>query len=451
MYFIYSLVLTVGFILLSPWFLFRIVRHGKYLNGFRERLGFVPYPKKPKPLIWLHCVSVGETQAARPLVKALREKLPETALVVSTTTLTGQTLAQQVFNELADAVIYFPFDWDFTVRRTLDRLSPAAVLLMETEIWPGFLKNCEQRQIPVMLVNGRISGRSFNRYRLIKPFVSRLLRTIERACMQSEGDKNRIVALGMAEDKVFNTGNLKFDVGTNVVTDELAAELRKMFFSSARPLIVAASTHSPEEKILLEVFRQVYAAAELQKPRLLIAPRHPERFAEVESLLAGSGFTFVRRSRATGATAANDFDLILLDTIGELPATFPIAHVVFVGGSLSRTGGHNILEPAAVGSCIVTGSNTSNFKAIVRAFVSADAIIQLPPFLEQDTRAIATVFSNLLSNSEIREGLKARAQSLVERNRGATGETMEVVLPVLTQAIAAAGQLPSSKRKVHSA
>jgi 3-deoxy-D-manno-octulosonic-acid transferase len=143
--------------------------------------------------------------------------------------------------------------------------------------------------------------------------------------------------------------------------------------------------------------------------------------------------------------------LILLDTIGELPATFPIAHVVFVGGSLSRTGGHNILEPAAVGSCIVTGSNTSNFKAIVRAFVSADAIIQLPPFLEQDTRAIATVFSNLLSNSEIREGLKARAQSLVERNRGATGETMEVVLPVLTQAIAAAGQLPSSKRKVHSA
>src|SRR5215218_432344 len=217
MYLAYSLLLSLGLILLIPHFIFQALAHGKYIGGLRERLGSVP-PVNRKPVIWLHCVSVGETQAARPLAKRLKEQFPHHALVVSTVTRTGQNLARDVFRNQAASVFYFPFDWRWTVRRTLKAVDPAVVLIMETELWPNFLRECRSRRIPVALVNGRISRQSYRRYKLIKSFLRRVLSSLSIAVMQSETDAERLRALGMSNERLFTAGNLKFDA-------ELAGEL----------------------------------------------------------------------------------------------------------------------------------------------------------------------------------------------------------------------------------
>jgi 3-deoxy-D-manno-octulosonic-acid transferase len=432
MFAIYSLLFTLGFVALLPRFLYDAFRRGKYVSGFSERLGnLTPLPTNQHPTIWLHCVSVGETQAARPLIRRLEEQFPQHRIVVSTITLTGQRLARDVFKKNAAKVIYFPFDWAFTTGRSLSRINPSVVLLMETEIWPNFIRSCKRRGIPVIIVNGRLSERSFRRYRLVRPFISRVLSMVDLAVMQSTDDAERIQELGMNTSKVFNSGNLKFDVDTRSITGATTSELQNLLSSSTRPLLVAASTHSPEEKILIEAFAQLLKTSGL-KPRLLIAPRHPERFAEVTALMAASGLTFVRRTKP--AAIEVDADLILLDTIGELPAVYPRASVVFVGGSISKNGGHNILEPASVGSCIVTGAHTFNFAAIVREFVEQDAIIQLSPLSESDALLeLADTFRKLLTQPALCDQLGQRSHAVVQQNIGATERTIEFIGPLLKQ------------------
>src|SRR5215207_8065633 len=210
MYLAYSLLLTLGLVILIPHFLFQALAHGKYIAGLRQRLGAVPQVDG-KPVIWLHCVSVGETQAARPLAQRLKQEFPNHALVVSTITLTGQTLARDVFRDHAESIFYFPFDWRWSARRALKAVNPAAVLIMETELWPNFLRECKARRIPVALVNGRISRQSYRRYRLIKFFLRRVLSSLNVAVMQSERDAERLEALGMSKKNLFTAGNLKFD------------------------------------------------------------------------------------------------------------------------------------------------------------------------------------------------------------------------------------------------
>src|SRR5687767_12421520 len=220
MYMAYSLLLTLGLLVLIPHFLFKALAHGKYVAGLRQRLGTVS-PTNGRQVIWLHCVSVGETQAARPLVQQLKQQFPHHALVVSTITLTGQKLAREVFRKQAESVFYFPFDWRWSVRRALKTINPAAVLIMETELWPNFLRECKEREIPVALVNGRISRQSFRRYTLIKFFLKRVLSGLSIAVMQSEADAVRLEALGMPSEKLFNAGNLKFDAEAgNELTDK---------------------------------------------------------------------------------------------------------------------------------------------------------------------------------------------------------------------------------------
>jgi 3-deoxy-D-manno-octulosonic-acid transferase len=372
MYLAYSLLLTLGLIVLIPHFLLQALAHGKYIAGLRQRLGSVP-PVNGKPVIWLHCVSVGETQAARPLAQRVKQQFPHHALVVSTITLTGQKLAHDVFRTTAEGVFYFPFDWRWSVRRALKTINPAAVLIMETELWPNFLRECKARRIPVALVNGRISRQSFRRYQLIRFFLRRVLSCLSLAVMQSEKDAGRLLALGMNEDKLYTAGNLKFDAEVAEGMTAKTTELRERFgLQSEMPLILAASTHAPEEEVLLESIRQ------LQPARLMIAPRHPERFNEVAALIQKSGLSWTRRTAAATADDANAI-VILLDTIGELPATYSLADVVFVGGSIVDRGGHNVLEPAAAGAAVVTGAHTHNFHAIVDLMCEAKAIVQLPP------------------------------------------------------------------------
>ncbi len=433
MYLLYSILLTTGVIALLPRFVYDALSHGKYVAGLGQRMGRVPpLEKKNQTVIWLHCVSVGETQAARPLMRELRASYPAATIIVSTTTLTGQRVAREVFRNDAALVFYFPFDWGWTVRRTLRALNPSAVLIMETELWPTFLRECRRRQIKTAIVNGRLSEKSFRRYRLVRRFIKRVVSHLDLALMQTEADAERIRALGLQAERVRITGNIKFDLSNDAHETALTTELRERFeISKGRPLIVAASTHAPEERIALEAFKATLKDSAPHSPRLLIAPRHPERFAEIASLLNNSGLTWARRSAPTAASDAAS-DVILLDSIGELRAVYPLAEIVFVGGSIAQTGGHNVLEPAAAGACIVTGAHTQNFAAIMRAFVKAEALVQLPPLPESEAAAaLAAVFKELLANDKERHMLAARARNLLEQNRGATVRTVEMLGVIL--------------------
>ncbi len=428
MYFIYSLLLTLGFVVLLPRFLFDAFRHGKYVAGFRERLGKLSaIESRGRPVVWIHCVSVGESQAARPLVRGIRQRFPNHILVISTTTLTGQNLAREIFKNEAAKVFYFPFDWRWTVRRALKSINPSAVLIMETELWPGFLLEAHKEHIPVAIVNGRISHQSFRRYKWISGFVSRVLECLSVGIMQTEADAERMRSLGLPASKVFVSGNLKFDAGAMPSSNTLASELQKRFnIADEAPLILAASTHAPEERVMLEAY-QLLKNSSSQKIRLLLAPRHPERFADVASLLDGSGLTWTRRSNPSSASDQT-CDAILLDTIGELPAIYSLAAVVFVGGSIANNGGHNILEPAAVGAAVVTGPHTHNFDGIVTVFAKKQAIIQLPVLsVGQADSALGSVFRELLDDKQLRRELGQRAKHLVAQNQGATERTLDLL------------------------
>lgn len=437
MYPLYSFALTIGLLLLLPRFLFQALRYGKYIPGVRERLGNVPSQLQHRSLIWLHSVSVGETQAARPLVKALREKFPHYKLVVSTTTLTGQKVAQDIYKEDAAAIIYFPFDWGWTIRRALQRVNPRAVLIMETEVWPNFLKECHTMAIPVAIVNGRLSERSFRRYRVIKRFIRRVLSNLELALMQTEADAQRILELGLAPEKVIVSGNLKFDAGTMLVSSKLTNELAARFSLDQKgPNVLAASTHAPEEQIILEAFKQI--RAQVSEARLILAPRHPERFELVAALLKTTGLSWVRRSAAP-SESDKTATIILLDSIGELSAMYPLTGLVFVGGSISTTGGHNVLEPAAFGCCIITGHHTYNFAEIVRTFVREGALFQLSDqSYSQVTNELERSLLRFLTNPDERDAKGKLAKAMLAKNTGATERTVRLLSAMLER------QLPSN-------
>jgi len=444
MYLVYSFLLTVGFLLLLPRFLLDALRHGKYVAGFRERLGSLPsLANNGRPVVWLHCVSVGETQAARPLVQGIRQRFPDHLLVISTITLTGQTLARELFKSDATKIFYFPFDWRQTVRRTLRRIKPSVVLLVETELWPGFLRECQAQEIPVAIVNGRLSQRSFRRYKLIKAFTSRVLRTVNLAIMQTEADAERIRLLGVEPGKVFISGNLKFDAVILPVATSLTEEFRRRFnLVDLAPLILGVSTHAPEERIILEAFKQARLESAMAS-RLILAPRHPERFAEVAALLEDSGLNWTRRTAPYHARDRS-CDVILLDTIGELQAIYPLASIVFVGGSIAKIGGHNILEPAAVGACIVTGAYSHNFETIVNAFEKAGAIIQLLPLSDEEAKTeLCHLFVTLIADPQQRGDRGRRARVLVEQNLGASERTLEVLAPLFSTPVTGSAQLHS--------
>ncbi len=435
MYLFYSLLLTLGFIAFLPRFAIDAMRSGKYVTGLRQRLGQLPAINTTgKQVVWLHCVSVGETQAARSLARALVAEYPDYCLVVSTTTVTGQQVARTIFADEAAFVFYFPIDLAWVVRRVLRALQPSAVLIMETELWPRLLSECRARAIPVALLNGRISEKSFRRYRKIRPFMRRMLSDLTLALMQSEKDAARIRELGLSDDRIALPGNLKFDSAETAIDETVTTELRSRFgFDDTRPLIVAASTHAPEERILIEALKQMKHSDPGSRARLLIAPRHPERFAEVASLLEDSGLTWSRRSSEHNERD-EACDVVLLDTIGELRAVYSLAQIVFVGGSIAPHGGHNMLEPAVTGACVVAGPHTGNFAAITRALLDEDALIQLPESPASDTPAqLAACFTELLSHDVRRGEIGVRAREVCRQNTGATERTIQMLSPILSR------------------
>ena len=425
MFFLYSFLLTIGFIVLLPWFLFQ----PKYAAGLRQRFGRLPeFAQNGKPVIWLHCVSVGETNAARPLFIKLKENFPEHRLVVSTTTRTGQKLAKEIFANDAELIFYFPFDWKFTVHRALRHIKPSVVLIMETEIWFNFVREAHKSGVKVFIVNGRLSEKSVARYALIPRTMRRVLHHIDLALMQSNSDAKRLLGLGTRTTKVKVTGNIKFDQQFDETESSLTKELRGRFgISKDAPLIIAASTHAPEERLILQAFKELWKSSTGNLPRLLIAPRHPERFAEVAQLIRESGFDWARRS-AIESEEDKKAEVILLDSIGELRAAYPLAEIVFVGGSLIPHGGQNVLEPASAERAIVTGFYTMNFAEIIKEFLAQDALIQLPKLSGKEAAGkLAEIFSELLNDTERREKLAKNAFAVMKKNRGATEKTIEYI------------------------
>ncbi|HUR96502.1 MAG TPA: 3-deoxy-D-manno-octulosonic acid transferase [Pyrinomonadaceae bacterium] len=426
MYPLYSLIFSLGFLLMLPMFL---LRREKYASGFKQRLGtYSEFKHDGREVIWLHCVSVGETNAARPLVDALRAEFPEHRLVISTTTKTGHELARKTFADKADAVVYFPFDWKFSVRRALSNFKPSIVLLMETEIWPRFIHEAKQRGAKVAIVNGRLSKKSFDQYSRFHAFISRVLGDIDLALMQSGDDADAIKGLGVYPGRVRETGNIKFDL--DVAADEvrIADHLRRRFsFGDGEHLILAASTHSPEEALVLRAFGKARESLQT-KARLLIAPRHPERFDEVEKLVRDAGLSIARRSE-TESISDKQADVVLLDSIGELRGVLSLGDIVFIGGSLIAHGGQSVLEPAAFGKAIITGPHTHNFDSIVKAFLRHKALIQLDPQNDKECYIdpLTAHLVELLVNPVERESLGRNAKALMDASRGATIRTVEMI------------------------
>ena len=421
---LYTLLLTLGFVLALPWFLWKGRSTGKYLRTFRERMGRLPVYLNVDGdrSIWIHAVSVGEVLAARPLVPLLRERFPRHRLFVSTTTMTGGAVARKSLRGI-DGLFYAPFDFPHPVREALEVLNPSVLLLVETELWPNLIHEARRRGTRVALVNGRISTRSFPRYLLARRLLAAVLGDVDLFLMQGEPHAERIRALGAPPDRVQVTGNLKFDAVEPERLPERVVRLIQSGPDAPPPLWVAGSTVSGEEELVLRAFHHV--RERVPQARLLLAPRHPERFSVVPALIEVAGFRCLRRS-ALDPLAWRDGEVLLLDTLGELAQVYTLAGVVFVGGSLVPSGGHNILEPAVLGKPVLVGPHMENFQEIADQFRAEAALVQVGS-VEELAREVAALFLD----GDRRRRLGDRARELVARNRGAVRKTADALSSLL--------------------
>ncbi|HZT72859.1 MAG TPA: 3-deoxy-D-manno-octulosonic acid transferase [Terriglobales bacterium] len=427
MFWLYSIVLALGLLAISPVLLLKDTQNGRYTRFLRERFGRIPKLEEAGA-IWLHAVSVGEALAVERLIAMLREEFPERAIVLSVTTAAARGVIERRLP--AQKLFYFPLDFRWTARRALRAVRPGLVLIVETEIWPNFLREAQAAGVPVAFINGRISGRSYARYRLVRRLMRRVLGGVTCWLMQTQTDAERCLDLGARPERVQVAGNLKFDL----VPPEKRALLRlladKFRQAGVDRVCVAGSTMEGEEPILLASF----AAARERFPQalLILAPRHPQRFEAVAGLLAAAALPWTRRSRleSEGVIAGG---VLLLDTLGELATVYRFADVAFVGGSLVPHGGHNLLEPAFYGAPIIFGPSMENFAAIAEEFLAARAA-----FRADSGPELQHMMLRLLENDRLREETGRNARLLLESKRGATARVVEVIRPLLRESGAGA-------------
>jgi 3-deoxy-D-manno-octulosonic-acid transferase len=410
--------------LVSAMLAWRGLRDRSYWRNFGERLGFgSPLASAP---IWVHAVSVGEVQAAAALVTALRNRYPQTPVLVTTFTPTGAARARTLFRDVAD-VRYLPFDLPGSVRRFLDRTRPRLAVIMETELWPNLYRQCRLRRIPLVIASARLSRRSTDRYRRLGALFKETVAGGVVVAAQGEGDAERFRALGAPADRTHITGNLKFDFTVPPDTLARGAALRKQYAPNC-PVWVAGSTHGgAEEEAVLEAHRCICA---VDAPTLLVlAPRHPNRFSEVAAWLERQGMAFMRRSESAANHAPQaQTGVLLLDTLGELLYFYAAADVAFVGGSLAPIGGHNLLEPAALGRAVLTGPNNSNGEDVARVLLECGAAE-----IVRDGAALGSRVAELLSNPELRAEMGNRGRAAVERNRGALQKLLTLIESLLDE------------------
>ena len=394
---------------------------GKLNAGFLRRLGFLPAHLDLDRPIWIHAVSVGEAIAIKGLLAQLRQVYPGKRIVISTVTATGNKIAQGLVKD-GDFLTYLPLDFSFIVKHVLKRINPSLFIIAETEIWPNLITCLDKMQVPVITVNGRISDSSYHGYRAIKFFIRPILRMVKQFCVQSDLDALRLESLGVDKQRIQVTGNVKFDINLDPLLESQALSYRaKLWLGQFDKLLVCGSTHPDEEELIFAAYCKLLLV--FPKLKLLIAPRHPERSEKISRLAAQKGFMPVRISNISGScpTCING-PVFILDTIGQLLNYYSAADIVFVGGSMVKKGGHNILEPVSLKKPIIFGPYMFNFRQISELFLANQAAL-----LAADSRELADKVKELLSSNLLAKGLVERAYELIIKNRGATTKNIQII------------------------
>lgn len=419
-YLLYDIILHLSIIILLPYFVFKMFRARKYREGIAQRFGFIKGGKLGNlaggPVVWVHAVSVGETKAALPVLKLLKERRPGVKIVFSTVTQTGNRTAEKEGAGLIDALIYFPLDLSWVVKRVASRLKPKVCVIVEKEVWPNLLRHLKSRSVPVVVINGTISERSFRRFLAFKFFFREVFGMVSLFSARTAEDRERAVAVGVNEDRAVTTGNIKFDLSPPSVDPSYLDSLKtSMGIGPGDRTIVAGSTHEGEEEMIVRAFLSLLD--EIKGLKLIIAPRHPERFQEVEAIIKKSGAAYARRSRGGPAP------IVLLDTVGELMNVYSFATAAFVGGSLvDGIGGHNLLEPAYFGVPVVYGSRLCAYLGMAEMLEASGGGIRVGGEAE-----LKAALKLLLSDDKFRASAGASAKKVVEANRGAAVRTAGII------------------------
>ncbi len=424
-YLVYDLLLHILIIFLSPYYLLKMIFSGKYRAGLTERFGFLGDKavalEGGDRVVWFHAVSVGETRAALPLVRRFKEAYPDSKIVFSTVTATGQAVAARDESGLIDMLIYMPLDLSWVVRGVLSRIKPSLFVIVEKEYWPGIINALRKRGCAVAVVNGSISEKSFRSYKRLAIFFAPLFNSISLFSARTGGDASKAGALGVGSDRIFVTGNIKFDMEAAPDLEARVEGLKKALgIKDTDKVVVAGSTHRGEEEIMIEVYRSLEEKG--VRAKFLIAPRHPERFTEVSELLAQSGVPYIKRSEATGAVSGKEAGIILLDTLGELFYAYGLGSVAFVGGSLVEIGGHNLLEPAYFGVPVLYGPHITSCEDMAELLEGAGAGRSVT-----GKRELAEALMELLSDDKLISETGENACTLLESIKGTTVKTVRLL------------------------
>ena len=430
MYLIYSFLVTLGVLLTAPYYIWK--RRDELAGArWRERFGLLPesFQQAQRGAIWIHAVSVGETLAVVRLVRELQKAFSDRKIFLSSVTPAGRAAGESRLPSVAGR-FYLPMDWRGAVGAVLKRIQPSLLVIVETELWPNLLRAAHEYGAGIILVNGRLSQRSFRRYGLVRPLMRRVLEDVDAICAQTEADAERFLYLGAAPERLVVSGNLKFDA-----EPPRAGAFPRLLGKAATmagrgPIMIAASTMPGEEPMVLEAWSKV--RAHYPKALLILAPRHPARFSEVAQILANSGCSYTRRTdlasqEAEVSSQVAASEVLLLDSIGELTGILELADVVFMGGSLVPTGGHNILEAAYWAKPVVFGPHMENFQDIARLFLEADACVQV-----QDAEELAESALKLFEDRAAGHRLGERGKQVLEKQMGATARVLEQIQRLLT-------------------
>jgi 3-deoxy-D-manno-octulosonic-acid transferase len=410
----FILFLALPFLLLR--LLWRSIQAPAYFKRWSERFGFTPELRNNKPVIWIHAVSFGEVEASRPLVKQIQAAHPEHQILITTMTPTGSQRVKSLYTDNV-AHCYLPYDYPFAVKRFLKNINPVLGIIMETEIWPNLVSACQQQSVPIVLANGRMSARSQKGYARFQSFIESTLNKFTLIAVQTQQDKQRFLQLGANPKQLHAIGNLKYEINLPASTREQAEAMRSMW-NPSRPVWIAASTHQGEDEIVINAAKQV--RGEFPDLLLILVPRHPERFDRVTALCQRSGFNTLRRTEQK--PCSSKIQILVVDTMGELPLFYAAADVALVCGSLIPHGGHNILEPAALGRAIITGPHYFNFNEITEQFLSADAAVKV-----NDTVELAEAVTALLKSPQKRYEMGEAGLKLISHSQGASMRLMNLI------------------------
>ena len=427
MRFVIDFLYLLAIVFISPKIIYRMIRQGRYRSGWGQRLGKISRRAPEKRCIWIHAVSVGEINATKTLIPKLKESLGDYEIVISSTTDTGLGRAKRLYEKDLQ-VFYFPFDLSCVMRRAFDNIHPDICLLMELEVWPNLALIANKKNVPVVVVNGRLSDESFPKYKLIRPITKWMFAKVDLVLAQTQEYAERFRLLGCAPEKVIVTNSLKYDTARIVDKVDGADELARQLNIANERLWVAGGTGPGEEKICLDVFGKLKKQRQFADLRLAIVPRKPERFDEVAQQISEAGFDFVRYSRIKEgqSTVADKPAVVLGDTMGDLTKFYSLAAVVFVGRSLVPMGGSDMMESAALGKCTIFGPHTFNFKQTVKALLAGEGAIEV-----NDPDELFKILEKCPTDTAYAQQIAANGREVIKQNQGATDRTVRAITSLL--------------------